>query len=68
MKFIKNITDFLFGKSPDIFDAKGNVSHNLPVKTWKAWDRRYHDEEHNWRHHKGFIWKPEGNTKKGKHD
>lgn len=28
----KTIIDFIFGKDPDIFDEKGNVSHKLPKK------------------------------------
>lgn len=54
MSVVKGILDFLFGKDPDIFDEKGNVSHNLPRKKWEAWHQRTKiDPHHNWRSHTG---------------
>jgi len=50
---MKSLLNFLFGKSPDIFNEKGEVRHKLPEEKWKAWDDRYHNENHNWRKHKG---------------
>lgn len=48
------ILDFLFGKDPDIFDEKGNVSHKLPKKKWDAWyNRTKTDPQYNWRNHTG---------------
>ena len=51
---LDSILGFLFGKSPDIFDAKGNVVHKLPAEKWKAWrDRFERKKEYDWRAHKG---------------
>jgi hypothetical protein len=48
------ILDFLFGKSPKIFDRKGQVQHELPEDKWNAWQDRYmSDPEYNWRNHTG---------------
>ena len=55
MKIFEKISNFLFGKQTDIFDESGKVSHDVGDAKWKAWDRRFHDEDHNWHHHKGFI-------------
>lgn len=45
---------FLFGKSPDIFDANGNVLHKLPPERWKAWRERFEkSSEYDWRQHRG---------------
>jgi len=50
------ILDFLFGKDPDIFDEKGNVSHKLPKKKWDAWyNRTKTDPQYNWRNHTGVA-------------
>jgi hypothetical protein len=49
------ILDFLFGKSPKIFDKDGNVRHDLGQKKWDDWNKRYHDgAEYNWRNHTGM--------------
>lgn len=53
MAFGKKLLDFLFGKDPLIFDDKGNVSHNLPLKKWQDWQDRYKTPQNNWRHHVG---------------
>lgn len=51
---MKKLLTFLFGKSPDIFDANGNVVHKLPDDRWKAWrDRFEKSASYDWRHHKG---------------
>ncbi len=51
---VAKLLDFLFGKSPDIFDAQGNVFHKLPPEKWKAWRDRFEKTgEYNWRHHRG---------------
>lgn len=48
------ILDFLFGKSPKIFDKDGSVRHDLPSEKWKKWDNRYQQgSEYNWRNHTG---------------
>jgi 3-phenylpropionate/cinnamic acid dioxygenase small subunit len=48
------ILDFLFGKRAPIFDANGEVKHNLPKEKWDAWNNRYHQgAEYNWRNHVG---------------
>lgn len=58
----KIITDFLFGKDPDIFDKDGKVRHNLPELKWKNWNARYLDSpETNWRQHRGKVFR--NNTK-----
>lgn len=50
---IKGVLGFLFGKSPDIFDADGNVLHKFPQDKWQAWNRRFQAKDYDWRHHKG---------------
>ncbi|MNL51761.1 hypothetical protein D3C87_1748860 [compost metagenome] len=56
MGILKSIGDFLFGKDPDIFDEKGNVSHKLPKKKWDAWHNRTKvDPTYNWRNHTGIT-------------
>lgn len=51
---VSKLLDFLFGKSPDIFDAQGNVLHKLPPEKWKAWRERFEKKsEYDWRQHKG---------------
>lgn len=48
------ILGFLFGKSPDIFDAKGEVVHKLPDNYWKAWRERFdHNPDYDWHKHCG---------------
>lgn len=48
------LLEFLFGKTPDIFDKEGQVSHRLPKEKWEAWQRRYtSNPEYNWRNHAG---------------
>jgi hypothetical protein len=54
MSLFKTVTDFLFGKDPDIFDDKGRVLHKLPKKKWDDWNNRIiKGTEYNWREHKG---------------
>jgi hypothetical protein len=51
---IGKVLDFLFGKSPDIFDANGGVMHKLPPEKWKAWKDRFEkNKSFDWRHHRG---------------
>lgn len=50
---IKGLLQFLFGKNPDIFDAEGNVVHNLPPEKWAAWNKRFLEASYDWRKHKG---------------
>ena len=38
---MKKILQFLFGKGPEIFDAKNQVKHDLPKEKWDAWQKRY---------------------------
>lgn len=54
MGMLSSIGDFLFGKSPDIFDKNGNVSHKMTKRTWDAWNNRIKmDPNYNWRNHTG---------------
>ena len=54
MGLLSSVADFLFGKSPDIFDHRGNVSHKLTKRTWDAWSHRIKmDPNYNWRNHTG---------------
>lgn len=54
MSLVKKITDFLFGKDPDIFDDKGRVQHKLPKKKWDDWNNKIvKGEDYNWRTHTG---------------
>lgn len=58
------ILDFLFGKSPKIFDKDGQVRHDLPKSKWENWNNRYQNgSEYNWRNHVGM--KAGGESKKG---
>jgi len=51
---VNKVLGFLFGKSPDIFDANGNVVHKLPPEKWKAWRERFErSSNYDWRLHKG---------------
>ena len=51
---VGKVLDFLFGKSPDIFDADGNVMHKFPPEKWKAWRERFEkNQSFDWRQHKG---------------
>lgn len=61
------ILDFLFGKSPKIFDKDGTVRHHLPKEKWEAWQARYlQSEEFNWRNHAGVRAKELGSSKSEK--
>jgi hypothetical protein len=54
MSILKKVSDFLFGKDPDIFDDKGQVLHKLPKRKWDDWHNRIvKGEEYNWRTHAG---------------
>ena len=54
------ILDFLFGRSPKIFDKDGTVRHELPKDKWEAWNNRYHQgAEYNWRNHAGTKAAPQ---------
>ena len=54
MSILKGISNFLFGKDPDIFDDKGQVLHKLPKKKWDDWQNRIiKGEDYNWRSHIG---------------
>ena len=51
---IKKILAFLFGTNANIFDDKGEVSHQFPREKWDEWHKRYFDKERaDWRNHKG---------------
>jgi hypothetical protein len=48
------LLNFLFGRSPDIFDDKGNVVHKLPANLWQSWrDRFEKNPEYDGRKHHG---------------
>lgn len=52
---ISKVFDFLFGKTPAIFDKDGSVRHDLPKEKWDAWKDRYQNgDEYNWRNHAGM--------------
>lgn len=54
MSVLKKVTNFLFGKEPDIFDDQGRVLHKLPKKKWDDWQNRIvKGEDYNWRSHTG---------------
>lgn len=54
MSILKKVSDFLFGKDPDIFDDKGQVLHKLPKRKWDDWHNRIvKGEDYNWRTHSG---------------
>lgn len=54
MGILKAIGNFLFGKSPDIFDHSGNIVHKLTKRNWDAWNNRIKmDPNYNWRNHTG---------------
>lgn len=54
MKPVQSLLDFLFGKSPDIFDEQGNVLHRHPKKKWDNWANKFKtDPNYNWRNHTG---------------
>ncbi len=56
MSIGSKVLDFFFGKDPDIFDEKGNVSHKLAKKKWDAWyNRTKTDPQYNWRNHTGIT-------------
>jgi hypothetical protein len=62
---MSKILDFLFGKSPQIFDKDGSVRHDLPKSKWEAWNNRYHQgSEYNWRNHTGM--KAQGDSNRAK--
>ncbi len=59
------ILDFLFGKSPDIFDADGNIVHKFPPQKWQTWNDRFaKSRDYDWRQHKGTERKIQGSVKK----
>ena len=51
------LTRFLFGKKPDIFNKKGDVSHQLKGDSWEKWKNRYtHGKEYDWSKHSGIRY------------
>ncbi|MCB0343185.1 MAG: hypothetical protein H6626_03290 [Pseudobdellovibrionaceae bacterium] len=51
---MSKVLDFIFGKSPKIFDKDGQVRHELGKQTWENWKNRYiAGEEFNWKNHSG---------------
>ncbi len=65
---IGKLLDFLFGKSPDIFDKDGTVRHNLPKEKWDAWNNRYSQgDDYNWRNHTGMRAKEKKDSATAKH-
>ncbi len=63
---LKKILVFLFGTGANIFNEKGEVSHDLPKEFWDSWhDRYYCKDTADWRNHKGgFVNKNTTNAKK----
>lgn len=48
------ILQFLFGKSPEIFNKKGFVQHDLGKKKWTDWtDRFAKNPEYDFMKHRG---------------
>ncbi|MEY4616602.1 MAG: hypothetical protein RJB66_1562 [Pseudomonadota bacterium] len=63
MGMLSKIGDFLFGKAPEIFDNKGEVSHKLTKRTWDAWNNRIKmNPEYNWRNHVGLRTETPGSV------
>ena len=58
MKPFKRLLEFLFGRSPDVFDKEGEIDLRLPDQVWTNWARRYWQNEFNWRRHQGVVWSP----------
>ena len=51
---LNKILEKIFGKDPDIFDAKGNVMHKLPEERWSQWRGRFEKSAlYDWRKHIG---------------
>lgn len=61
---LNKVLDFIFGKAPDIFDAKGDVVHKLPPERWQQWNERFKKNEFDWRKHKGTERKIAQSVKK----
>ena len=54
MNPLKRVTDFLFGKPPQIFNNDNQIHHDFPKSKWEAWQARYTQSgEYNWRNHNG---------------
>lgn len=54
MSLLKRLSEFMFGKDPDIFDDSGRVLHKLPKRKWDDWNNRIiKGAEYNWREHTG---------------
>lgn len=52
------ILDFLFGKSNNIFNKKGDVQHDLGATKWKQWKDRFRKgPEYDFTHHVGRAQK-----------
>ena len=52
MGIFKAVSDFLFGKDPDIFDEKGRVRHQFPEEKWRQWNNRLSaSPDYDWRNH-----------------
>ena len=49
----KKIMNFIFGKFPQIFNKKGEISHDLGDESWDQWKNRYKTKEYNWKNHSG---------------
>ena len=48
------ILDFLFGKSPKIFNKDNEVEHKHPTNKWEDWNKKYYSNpEYNWKNHTG---------------
>ncbi len=49
---MSKLLDFLFGKSPKIFDEMGRVRHNFPEEKWQQWNNRLlKNPEYDWKNH-----------------
>jgi hypothetical protein len=60
MGLVSKLSDFMFGKEPDIFDERGRVLHKLPKKKWDNWHNRTKvNPENNWRNHTGVSGSPQ---------
>jgi hypothetical protein len=52
MGLIKAVGDFLFGKSPQIFDEQGRIRHPFSDEKWAKWNDRFKaNPDYDWRHH-----------------
>lgn len=50
---MSKLLQFLFGKSPQIFNRKGRVEHDIGKTRWNQWTERFNKPEYDFKQHKG---------------